>query len=191
MAEGKQASDAYSAVIADLKSKRDQIDKMIAMLEVFQKGGPASATVASASLIGGAGSAVHGHTSDIVETAGAFLGMSIVDAAKKLLAMRKRTMGNPEIARELIAGGLVLTSAEPANVVGSVLSRRFNNVGDVVKVGRGIWGLKEWYPGRNFKAIGKNIVMVTPSPDGMSEAGEQIREGDEPPESGPGAVNMD
>jgi hypothetical protein len=24
-------------------------------------------------------------------------------------------------------------------------------VGDVVRVGRGTWGLKEWYPGRSFK----------------------------------------
>jgi hypothetical protein len=24
-------------------------------------------------------------------------------------------------------------------------------VGDLVKVGRGTWGLKEWYPGRSFK----------------------------------------
>jgi DNA-directed RNA polymerase delta subunit len=111
-----------------------------------------------------------------------FLGMSIPDAARKLLAMRKRTMGNVEIARELRDGGMVLKSKDPVNVVGSVLTRRFNDVGDVVKVGRGIWGLKEWYPGRNFKTIGKgNIVMVTPSADGMSETGEQVREGDEPP----------
>lgn len=24
-------------------------------------------------------------------------------------------------------------------------------VGDIVRVGRGTWGLKEWYPGRSFK----------------------------------------
>lgn len=29
--------------------------------------------------------------------------------------------------------------------------RRFNVQGDIVKVGRGVWGLAEWYPGRNFK----------------------------------------
>jgi hypothetical protein len=36
-----------------------------------------------------------------------FLGMSIPEAVKKLLASRKRTMNNVEIARELKAGGLV------------------------------------------------------------------------------------
>jgi DNA-directed RNA polymerase delta subunit len=79
--------------------------------------------------------------------------MSIVDATKKLLGMRKRSMSNTEILAELKAGGLVLTSAEPLNVVGSVLTRRFNQVGDVVRVGRGVWGLKEWYPGRSFKVV--------------------------------------
>ena len=60
-----------------------------------------------------------------------FLGMSIADAAKKLLAMRKRTMGNVEISRELQAGGLVFSGKDPVNVIGSVLTRRFNDVGDV------------------------------------------------------------
>jgi hypothetical protein len=38
--------------------------------------------------------------------------------------------------------------------VGSVLSRRFDQVGDIVKVGRGVWGLAEWYPNRSFKRKG-------------------------------------
>jgi hypothetical protein len=83
-------------------------------------------------------------------------------------------------ARRLQAGGLVLTSAEPANVVGSVLTRRFNQAGDVVKVGRGIWGLKEWYPGRNFKALGKNVTLITNDenrPIGLQD--------DNDPETGP------
>ncbi|WP_156464271.1 hypothetical protein [Afipia sp. Root123D2] len=35
-----------------------------------------------------------------------------------------------------------MNSKEPANTI---------EVGDAVKVGRGTWGLKEWYPGRSFK----------------------------------------
>jgi hypothetical protein len=60
-------------------------------------------------------------------------------------------MGNAEIAAALKAGGLVMNSAEPANTVGSILTRRFDQVGDIVKVGRGVWGLQEWYPNRSFK----------------------------------------
>jgi hypothetical protein len=175
MIDEQQGSDPYATVIADLKKKRDEIDRVIQSLEALRAGAP---VVAAAS---GSASGV-GTAAGVTETAGMFLGMSIPDAARKLLAMRKRTMGNVEIARELRDGGMVLKSKDPVNVVGSVLTRRFNDVGDVVKVGRGIWGLKEWYPGRNFKTIGKgNIVMVTPSADGMSETGEQVREGDEPP----------
>ena len=45
---------------------------------------------------------------------------------------------------------MVLNSADPLNTVGAVLTRRAKETGDLVKVGRGIWGLKEWYPGRSF-----------------------------------------
>jgi hypothetical protein len=76
--------------------------------------------------------------------------MSIVDAAKKLLAAKRQPLRNPEIAALFKAGGLVLNSREPANTIGSVLTRRFSGAGDVVRVDRGTWGLKEWYPNRSF-----------------------------------------
>jgi hypothetical protein len=38
------------------------------------------------------------------------------------------------------------------------LSRRANEVGDIVKVGRGTWGLKEWFPGRSFKKAEKSAA---------------------------------
>lgn len=149
----KVPTDPYDAVLADLRSQRDRIDQTIALLEGLRggvvTGVGSSHTSSSASAVG-----------QIEETAGMFLGMSIVDASKKLLLMRKRTLGNPEIAKELQAGGLVLNSREPANVVGSVLTRRFNDVGDVVKVGRGIWGLKEWYPNRNFKPASRASQVI-------------------------------
>jgi hypothetical protein len=144
MTQGIDTSDPYEAVLTDLRAKRAQIDQTIILLEAMRNGTVAATTGATTAQAAAP-------ETDIHETAGMFLGMSIVDASKKLLAMRKRTMGNVEIAREIQAGGLVLTGADPVNVVGSVLTRRFNQVGDVVKVGRGIWGLKEWYPGRNFK----------------------------------------
>jgi DNA-directed RNA polymerase delta subunit len=91
--------------------------------------------------------------------------MSIVDATKKLLSIRKRAMGNPEIARELKAGGLAMSSVDPVNTIGSVLTRRFNQVGDVVKISRGTWGLKEWYPNRTFKPSGKPAPASEPTDD--------------------------
>ena len=68
------------------------------------------------------------------------LGMSIMDAAKALL-----------VAALFKTGGLHMNSKEPANTIGSVLTRRMAEVSDVVRVGRGTWGLKEWYPNRSFK----------------------------------------
>jgi DNA-directed RNA polymerase delta subunit len=86
---------------------------------------------------------------------GAFLGLTIVDAAKKLLAHERRSMSNSEIAEAFKRGGLALNSADVLNTIGSVMNRRFLKEGDVVRVGRGTWGLKEWYPNRSFKAAPK------------------------------------
>jgi hypothetical protein len=77
--------------------------------------------------------------------------MTIPDAARALLASRRRPLGNPEIVAAFKVGGLVMNSVDPLNTVGSVLTRRFNQVGDIVRVSRGVWGLAEWYPNRSFK----------------------------------------
>lgn len=152
MTNENQATNPYAAVLADLRAKRDEIDKTIKVLEGLS--GLKLAVPAPLAAVGYASSGNGDGESDMLDE-GAFHGMSIVDATKKLLAIRKRKMGNPEIARELAAGGLVMNSSDPVNTVGSVLTRRFNNVGDVVKVARGTWGLKEWYPNRTFKSSGK------------------------------------
>lgn len=142
MTAEKGAIDPYDAVLADLRAKRDQIDQTIRMIEAHRGGNAPAAKPFEASLGGGRADE---------EGPGAFLGMSIPDAAKKLLGMRKRAMSNGEIASGIQSGGLVMKSADPQNTVGSVLTRRFNENGDIVRVGRGVWGLAEWYPNRNFK----------------------------------------
>ena len=149
--------DHYAAVLADLLAKRAEIDNTIRMLENLS--GLKAVNLASGQPIS--------YDGDVAEEAGMndaglFLGMSIVDATKKLLALKKRSMGNPEIARELQAGGLAMASTDPVNTVGSVLTRRFNQIGDVVKISRGTWGLKEWYPNRTFKPNAKNKAASSP-----------------------------
>ncbi|MCM0019913.1 MAG: winged helix-turn-helix domain-containing protein [Tagaea sp.] len=138
-------SDPYAAVLADLRVKRDKIDQMISSIEAFR--GQQGATVASGD---GSGAGPAAPT----DGPGAFLGMSIADAAKKLLSARRQPLKNADIVLAFKAGGLVLNSAEPANTVGSVLNRRFTEVGDIVRIDRGTWGLKEWYPNRTFKKKG-------------------------------------
>ena len=80
----------------------------------------------------------------------------------------------PYILSALEDGGLVLTGGNKANTVGSVLNRRFRNVGDVVSVKRGTWGLKEWYPGRNFSKKGSE------EPNGSSDGGVDDDQAPEP-----------
>ena len=145
MIEPKAAQlDPYDAVLADLRAKREAIDAAIATLESLRDGRLGIAAPAWQSTF-------PTKTVEPGDDAGMFLGMSISDAAKKLLKLRMRALSNAEIMKELQAGGLVLSSNEPQNVIGSVLTRRFGNVGDIVRVDRGVWGLKEWYPGRTFK----------------------------------------
>lgn len=138
-------ADPYDVVLADLFSKRDQIDAAISAIQALRGGVTSSGRVSPSP---------PSDSSTASNDAGAYLGLSIVEAAKKLLATRRRALSNQDVAVALKAGGLVLTSADPQNTIGSVLTRRFNQVGDIVRVDRGTWGLAEWYPNRNFKPKG-------------------------------------
>jgi hypothetical protein len=144
MPEEPTLNDPYDAVLSDMRARRDQLDQMITSLESLR------AQIASGGMPAPAGTP----KPDAINTStgpGSLLGMSIVDAAKKLLGQKRQPLRNPEFAVLFKAGGLVLNSREPANTIGSVLTRRFAEHGDVVRVERGTWGLKEWYPNRSFK----------------------------------------
>ena len=69
---------------------------------------------------------------------------SIPEAARELLAAHQRPMSNTEIAQHLKASGMKISSVDPNNTIGSVMTRRSNAVGDIVRVGKGVWGLREW-----------------------------------------------
>jgi hypothetical protein len=45
------------------------------------------------------------------------------------------------------------------------------DVGDAVRVGRGTWGLKEWYPNRSFKKDTKETAKEEVSSETRPEAG--------------------
>jgi len=136
------SNNAYGAVIADLKAKRDNLNKMIADLEAMSTGGISSAAEQGA------------ETPIEQEKTGGdvndFLGKSIPEATLILLGQERRKMRTKEIATALEAGGMEFSSASVTNTIGSVLNRRQSKVGDIVSPDRGYWGLKEWYPGRTF-----------------------------------------
>lgn len=136
--------DPYALVLADLRAKRLQIDQAIAAIEGLQTGVVA---------MGVGSSTAHVHAQAVSAsptTSGSLLGMSIAEAARKVLLTRHSTMTTPEIVAKLEQGGVVLTSVDKNNTVGSLLLRRFYTNGDIVRVNRGVWGLQEWYPGRKF-----------------------------------------
>ena len=78
-----------------------------------------------------------------------FYGMSIAEAAKKYLGMSgKKTQTTDAITDALNRGGV----SASRDSVGTILVRVANQDGDIVRVGRGLWGLFEWYPGRQRRA---------------------------------------
>jgi hypothetical protein len=143
MSDETAGIDPYDTVLADLYAKRDQIDQAIAAIESLRSGAPAGPRSAAP-----AGS--NGQSNQGVDRPGALLGLSIAEATKKLLAAKRTPLKNPDIATLFRAGGLVLNSKDWVNTIGAVLTRRSETIGDIVKVERGTWGLKEWYPNRSF-----------------------------------------
>src|SRR5664279_920976 len=119
----------YRAVLADLLEKRANLDKAIAGVEALlgtpSAGGGWTSDPAAMGGLGGPGASAN--------TTGALLGLSITDAAQKVLATQRRPLRNPEIEDLFKAGGLVLNSKDWANTIGAVLTRRSTEVGDIVK----------------------------------------------------------
>ena len=77
---------------------------------------------------------------------------------------------------------MAMTSADPLNTIGAVITRRSKEVGDIVKLGRGVWGLKQWYPNRNFNKatkgngdIGANLSSREPDQPSETEAPEWLK----------------
>jgi hypothetical protein len=147
MASDESAIHAYEIVLADLRARREQIDHAISAIE---------ALIGAAAVFPGAGglSATASVTSPTptpeVVRPGMFLGNTIADAGRKVLEINKRTMKTREILDSILLGGIHMTSAQPINVVQTILGRQK----DIVKVARGEWGLTAWYPssGRFKKA---------------------------------------
>lgn len=145
--ENDQNTDPYEAVLADLRTQKERIETTIALLESLRDSG-IPATVGKVRVSAAAPTKANEGGEEIGP--GAFFGMTIHDATMKLLRTQRREMQTTEIVPELERGGIRLTSSDKPNTVGSILLRRFYNVGDIVRVGRGRWGLQEWYPGRKF-----------------------------------------
>lgn len=152
----------YEAVLADLESKKSQIENAITVIRsVMGLGLPVSPNTPSGPGGGGPGNST--------PQPDAFLGMSIPEAAKKHLTATRRKLGTQELMNALEAGGL--PKSKYTTVYG-VLRRRQENVGDIISVD-GDWALASWYPNHAGRRSKKGADSAeTPTDNGTPAASE-------------------
>jgi hypothetical protein len=154
----------YEVVLADLEAKKANIETAISSIKALMALGVVS-------VAGGASRSQDAGPNDLSQIqAGAFFGMSIPDATKKLLDGLRRPMSLQAISDALLRGGFATTSKDFSNTVGAALRRQAED-GDIVRVGNTLdWGLREWYPGLRRKPRGKTTEETGAEPE--AEGGE-------------------
>lgn len=151
----------YKAVLEDLKSRRSKLDQAIAGIEAML--GEVSSSVNS--LIGSGTVAIHPDT---------FIGKTIVEAASMYLRMMGRpARSTDEITVAVNRGGLPVSKES----VSAILMRDANAGGEIYKVGRGVWGLSEWYPGLAKRGKKKGTEKEV---EGEKANGTRVEAGNEP-----------
>ena len=148
--EDVQGIDPYEVVLADLRAERAKLDEMIERTEEFRRkalGLPVRSPRTRSSPTG----------------SGPYAGLTIADAARKLLVERGCAMSNTEIAEALAEGGLGVNSNDPINTVSSVLNRRLHQFGDVQRAGRGYWKAETHSqpPPRDVRSSVTSIPLAT------------------------------
>lgn len=154
----------YEAVLADLIARRDKLNSAISGIESML--GIASSPTTSNRNVD--------HKNDSIIQEDSFFGMTVLEAAKKYLAMGKKPMPVSSITDALKQGGYLFQTGNPLNTVQAVLSRSHSNSGDVVRVSKGTFGLAEWYSNRakRKKSNGDKSTELTSDPSHESAADE-------------------
>jgi len=169
MSTESNVSDPYAIVLADLSAQRDKIDAAIAAILALRPSGAPAPLVAPTTQAVPFSKPVSPERGQLV----GFAGMTIPEAAKVILAEAGSPINNATILDRLQARGMEFTAVDPLNTVGAVLSRRFHDVGDIVRVGRGTWGLKEWYPIGQMFGRKTDDAMSGPAPIEPEQPSEQ------------------
>jgi hypothetical protein len=126
----------YRVVLADMKARYAALGQSIAGMEAWLKGGGASPVT---------GAIANGHDASEIDI-DTFAGLNIPSAGAKFLRMVGKPARTTEvITKALNQGGLKCSQASVATVLG----REGVATGDIYKVARGVWGLKEWYSNSN------------------------------------------
>jgi hypothetical protein len=128
------------AIIEGLKARKAAIDNAIAALE------------AVAGELGESGVLFGSAPRPKPIEADTFIGLNILQAAEKYLQIVGRPAKTTEqIAAALNQGGLTVSQGS----VSTILRRSDNGESPVTKVGRSLWGLASWYPGKARRVQGE------------------------------------
>lgn len=119
-----------AGMLESWRAYRAAVDEVIAALERVQALGVLAVPGAKATT-GGGGDGVQPDS---------FFGLNAADAAKRYLAMCRRPQSIEQIEEALNRGGAKVTKASLFTILPRAAKGR-----EVVKVGRGMWGLREWY----------------------------------------------
>jgi hypothetical protein len=150
----------YEAVLADLEAKRANLESVISGIKALMALGVVSTAGLPARGQENAAAIDLGQIQ-----AGAFFGMSIPDATRRLLDGLRKPLSLQAISDALLRGGFATTSKDFANTVGAALRRQCDD-GEIVRVGNTAdWGLREWYPGLRRKPRGKSTEAPGPDSD--------------------------
>ena len=140
----------YEAVLEDLRAKRDELNAAIAAIERLSRSGSASPNP-SANEEGDSGAPLAGGgeepalaTESKTLREDIFFGLSATEAAKKYLTIVKRPVLTQDLVAALKKGGF-LTNAKNFY---SNLYTSLKRSDEFTNLGKGKWGLAEWYPNR-------------------------------------------
>jgi hypothetical protein len=133
----------YKAVLKDLEAQKARIDAAIAGVRQL---------LSMPALGSGAGSAAAG-AEPVNLSDHPFLGMSIGEASKKYLQMKKSKQTVKEIADALERGGLHHVSTNFPATVATMVNRYAKTDSELISAGKGEWALAAWYGNRRPKPV--------------------------------------
>lgn len=131
----------YQQLLAELEQERDNIERMIIWVKDRME------QADSAEAIGSSAKPTPSMATRFPRSLApdTFFRMTVPDAIKKYLNIAKRPRTAKDITAALDSGGL---THQAKNLYATVYPTllRMESANEVVRVGKGEWGLSEWYP---------------------------------------------
>ena len=146
--------EAYKTVLTDLEQRRAALDKQIEAVKLAMNAAGAGTELLSTFT---ASPAANGSEPPKIET-DTFVGMSVSKSARTYLKMTGKKQHIRDIVAAINQGRAGMKTS--VAVASKLLRRRAVAKGDVVSLGRGEWGLLEWYPDLKRKRTKKQTAAA-------------------------------